>query len=259
MLEHSFIHFTGIDSTLEQSLWNHGIVDWAGLKRSLPSIKAMVAASFSEVELLNEIRNSEKAIQEKNARYFWDRLPYDQVWRIYGSMPGQFLGLDIETTGLYDPAFVTCVAVFDGNNIYQFSRTKNLDDFYEFWEGKSNSILVTYNGFRFDLPFLLRSMKWKNPLAHVDLMHILHKMGIKGGLKASELQLGIRRADSIQNLSGYEAVQLWNQYVETDQEEYLNLLEEYNQEDTINLHKILAIVHRRNWGKIFPLQPPLFS
>ncbi|WCL48631.1 ribonuclease H-like domain-containing protein [Leptospira sp. GIMC2001] len=253
MIRNSFIHLTGVDTRIEKFLWNQGIFNWDNLRNNLSVLRSEMSPVFFEEELPMEMDEADKALDEHNARYFFDRYPYAESWRIFGELKNEFLYLDIETTGLYDPNFVTCVCIYEANQIHQFTRTKNLDNFYDFWEGRENKILVTYNGFKFDVPFLERSMKWKNTNRHMDLMHVLHKMGIKGGLKGTEEQLGIRRSDDLIGVNGYAAVQLWNSYIETDIDDYLHKLIKYNQEDTINLAKILGIVYNRKRAEIFPL------
>jgi uncharacterized protein len=254
MIRSSFIHLTGVTKEIESYLWSRGILNWKDLHNNLNILREKLPPCFFEEELPWEIEMAEKAFIQKDIRYFWDRLPYADAWRIFGDFSEYFLGLDIETTGLDDPHKVTCICVSNGTDIHQFTRTKNLESFYDFWEGRENAILVTYNGFRFDLPFLKRSMKWVSPLPHMDLMHTLHKMGIKGGLKGSEQKLGIRRSPEVEGFTGNHAVQLWNSYVETDIEDYLNLLEKYNQEDTVNLIRILEIIYEKKKSQILPLQ-----
>lgn len=260
MLENSFLHFSGVSKLAEKALWLRGITDWNLLETHLPLELDLgsVGLIYLGTEIREQIIDSREALLAGNAGYFWNLLPYDQTWRIYASLPRSFWALDIETTGLGHSHRVTSICVTNGEVLRQFVRTKNLDEFYDFWEAKSNDILLTYNGVQFDIPFIEKTMDWKNLLPHLDLMHVLHKMGIKGGLKGSEEQLGIRRKDSISKMGGYEAVILWNRYVETDKEEYLDLLLEYNREDTTNLHKILEIVCERKRREIFPLQPGLF-
>jgi len=243
MIRHTFQQLTGIDKEMEARLWKNGITSWDRLRRNPTILRELGDERFFPDEVLWELDHCEKALEVKDAHFFWNKLPYEETWRLYKDLPHSFYALDIETTGLDYPHRVTCVCVYDGEEIYQFTRSRNLDEFHDFWLDRKSPILVSYNGYKFDIPFLARSMQWKNPFPHLDLMHVLHKMGIKGGLKGSELKLGITRESSLQALDGRQAVRLWNQYVETDISDYLELLVRYNQEDTVNLHKILSIVY----------------
>lgn len=261
MVRNSFLIFTGFSREVESFLWAQGIQDWKDLQQHLKTDSRFLAKFLSPQTLtsttLREIEEAERALEEENIRYFWNRLPYAESWRLWGEFSRFIWALDIETTGIGHPNLVTCICVCNTEETRQFTRTKNLESFYDFWDEKSQAILTTYNGARFDLPFLHRSMDWKNPYPHIDLMHVLHKMNIKGGLKGSEAQLGIQRSDDLKDLTGNEAVQLWNHYLETDIRDYLDLLEKYNREDTENLVKIFEIVYERKKNKIFPLQPKL--
>jgi uncharacterized protein YprB with RNaseH-like and TPR domain len=250
LLKNTFLHLSGITAEMEHQLWNRGIVDWDSLRNNLIVLKEIGDRRFFPDEILWELDQSEIALNQQNAHFFWSRIPYYSAWRIYTVMREKFYGLDIETTGLSYPHKVTCICLFDGMEIFQFTRTRNLDDFIDFWEDKDDAILLTYNGTKFDLPFINQSLHWKNPYPHLDLMHVLHKMGIKGGLKGSEVKLGISRDENLKGIDGFQAVQLWNQYVETDISDYLDLLVAYNQEDTINLHKILQIISEKKREEI---------
>ncbi|MCG9873286.1 MAG: ribonuclease H-like domain-containing protein [Leptospiraceae bacterium] len=243
MLRHTFQHITGIDKFMEANLWKSGISSWDKLRLNPSILKELGDERFFPDEVLWELDHSENALVKQDSHFFWNKLPYEEAWRLYDDLPQTFYALDIETTGLDLPHKVTCVCVYDSKEIYQFTRSKNLDDFHDFWIGRNSPIILSYNGFKFDIPFLARSMQWKNPFPHLDLMHVLHKMGIKGGLKGSEVKLGIIRESALSGIDGFQAVRLWNQYVETDISEYLDLLVKYNQEDTINLHRILRIVY----------------
>ncbi len=242
---------------LEADLWSQGIETWDDFDNHINFIRNFLSPVFFEEEFLREIQQAKINYEKKNIRYFWDRFPYSEAWRIFGDFPEFFWALDIETTGLEYPHKITCICVSNGLETYQFTRSRNLEEFYEFWNAIPDGILVTYNGFRFDLPFLKRDMQWISPIPHLDLMHVLHKMNIKGGLKKSEETLGIRRNQTVHGITGNEAVKLWNQYVLTDLEEYLRLLEEYNRADTENLIEILKRIYKIKKETIFPPEPLL--
>jgi uncharacterized protein YprB with RNaseH-like and TPR domain len=250
MLLNSFLHLSGVSSTLEKYLWNLGILTWDSLESNLPTLREKMDPSFFPQELSEEISRSRMAIRNRDWRFFWDRIPYSEAWRIFGEFPEIFLCLDIETTGIGYPFVVTCICIFDGKEVFQFTRTRNLEEFESFWSDKEDRIILTYNGFRFDLPFLKRAIGWAPKNKHIDLMHLLHAIGIKGGLKGSEIQLGISRPEDLKGMDGNQAVHLWNQYVETDISDYLDLLIKYNQADTINLYKILEIIYDQKKRKM---------
>jgi hypothetical protein len=57
---------------------------------------------------------------------------------------------------------------------------------------------------------------------------------LSGGLKNIEKKLGLKRAEEIEDIDGFEAVRLWKRYKKGDLEA-LELLKKYNEEDIINL------------------------
>jgi uncharacterized protein YprB with RNaseH-like and TPR domain len=102
--------------------------------------------------------------------------------------------------------------------------------------------LYTYNGSRFDLPFIMKKLKidLTDHCSHTDLMYSCWKRNLKGGLKAVERQLGIER--KLTDVDGWVAVQLWHNYKWNGCINSLNKLLEYNKEDVLNLKKLREIL-----------------
>ena len=98
--------------------------------------------------------------------------------------------------------------------------------------------IYTYNGSRFDLPFLQQrlGLDLRQHFRHTDLMHDCWRKDLKGGLKIVEKRLGIQRA--LPDMNGYMAVKLWWDYVNDNDLEALRVLLEYNREDVMNLHTL---------------------
>ena len=101
-------------------------------------------------------------------------------------------------------------------------------------------IIHTYNGSRFDLPFIYGCMgiDLNQIFPHRDLMFDCWKNNLYGGLKAVERQLGIERR--LKDMNGWEAIKLWWKYVDSFDLEALNKLLEYNREDVVNLKTLKA-------------------
>lgn len=147
--------------------------------------------------------------------------------------------LDIETTGLYpDLSQITVIGIYItggtserliqlvGHEISPESILKSLEGV---------SCLYTYNGSRFDLPFIYscQGIDLNSQFSHCDLMFHCWRNNLYGGLKKVETCLGIERR--LKEVNGYMAVQLWWQYVNNYDEAALQTLLEYNREDVINL------------------------
>jgi uncharacterized protein YprB with RNaseH-like and TPR domain len=100
---------------------------------------------------------------------------------------------------------------------------------------KNASVIYTYNGSRFDLPFIYcrLGLNLAKLFSHCDLMYDCWRNNLYGGFKAVERQLGIERR--LIEINGYQAVRLWWRYVNDYDEDALGTLLEYNKEDVINL------------------------
>jgi len=147
--------------------------------------------------------------------------------------------LDIETTGL-SPNYsqITVVGIYLTNgatdNFLQLVGDNITGDaVLDSLNGVDK--LYTYNGNRFDLPFIYARHKvdLANLYDHCDLMFHCWNKNLYGGLKSVECQLGINRR--LKEVNGYEAVRLWWRYVNDYDEDALKLLLEYNKEDVVNL------------------------
>ena len=147
--------------------------------------------------------------------------------------------LDIETTGL-DPAngeltvIGLCLEEGDGRRIVQLVedeiRSSNLTKIM-----KKVKVLYTYNGVRFDLPYI--KMKLGIDLTdyciHKDLMYECWRRNLYGGFKEVERKLSIER--KLTGINGKDAVRLWYNYKFYGDKKSLEILLTYNREDVLNL------------------------
>ncbi len=147
--------------------------------------------------------------------------------------------LDIETTGLtpFDCEItVIGIYLFRGDNdefVQLVGRDVTTDGILEAL--RDIDILYTYNGSRFDLPFIRTQLgiDLMQLCNHHDLMYDCWRNNLYGGLKGVERQLGIAR--NLPDMNGFEAVRLWWKYVESFDLDALDTLLEYNKEDVLNL------------------------
>ena len=98
--------------------------------------------------------------------------------------------------------------------------------------------MYTYNGRRFDLPFIRRRLgvNLEERFLHRDLMYDCWALNLKGGLKKVEQTLGIAR--QTQGIDGWMAVRLWWGYINRNDSEALRTLLAYNREDVVNLRTL---------------------
>ena len=147
--------------------------------------------------------------------------------------------LDIETTGLScQYADMTVIGIYlvngsDSRLVQLVGRDVNIDNLLKTVDGVST--IYTYNGSRFDLPFIHGSLgiNLTDTFHHHDLMYDCWRCNLFGGFKAVEQQLGISR--QLKGITGWDAVFLWQRYQDYGDREALATLLEYNKEDVMNL------------------------
>ena len=147
--------------------------------------------------------------------------------------------LDIETTGLsadFHDITVVGICLVEGSDtrfVQLVGEDITEEGLLEVLDGVST--ILTYNGKRFDLPFIRGrlGLDLEAEFSHCDLMYDCWRHNLYGGFKAVEQQLGIPR--QLTGVGGFEAVMLWWRYVNEGDQSALNLLLEYNREDVINL------------------------
>ncbi len=88
------------------------------------------------------------------------------------------------------------------------------------------------------MPFIEHHFSCKYDFIHLDLRYMLKELGLQGGLKSIENQLGINRDADLKGIDGFEAVFLWHQYKRGHHESLRKLLR-YNEQDIVNLKSLL--------------------
>ncbi|HHF98825.1 MAG TPA: exonuclease [Candidatus Aerophobetes bacterium] len=238
MLKNTFLHIPGIGEKTERWLWQNNILCWEDYLKNHHKIKL---PRKMHLTLSLFIRFSLEALLRGNIYFFKKLLPEKELWRVYSEFKKRTAFLDIETTGLgRGNDYITVVGLFDGEKVQFFIQGKNMQDFAR--AIKKYSVIVTYNGNQFDLPFLEATFGLEFPQVHIDLRCLLKRLGYYGGLKKIEKALGIKRCKKVQNLTGYDAVKLWNRYMDGDPDA-LELLLAYNREDVVNLKYLMEFAY----------------
>jgi len=160
--------------------------------------------------------------------------------------------IDIETTGLSKHRnTMTTLSVWDGKETGTYINGQNMNEESLADEMKRHKMFVSFNGTGFDLPFIqakFPSLDLEKP--HMDLRWVGNKVGLRGGLKRIEREVGINRGDDVADIDGSMAVRLWKKWERTGNKEALDLLVKYNQEDVINLETLGNIIYKRIINKI---------
>lgn len=238
MLKNTFCHFPGIGLSTERRLWDFGIQCW----EDLTSADTAKLAWKRRDSLADHVRESLEHFEKNNPGYFAELLPSDQQWRLFPDFRDKVAYLDIETTGLNDEDQITTIAVYDGSEIFHYVQGQNLNRFKE--DIKKYSVIVTYNGKCFDVPFLQRYFNININQAHIDLRYTLQSLGYRGGLKECERRLGIDRGDLI-GVDGFFAVLLWDDFKRHKNQKALETLLAYNIEDVVNLETLMTIAFNK--------------
>ena len=241
VLPHTFIHLPNIGPVTEQSLWDLGIHTWRDfcLTDSLPSrIHSQSRA------LKDSVAECMDRLDEKDATYFSETIPRSESWRMYADFRQNAAYLDIETTGLSpDYSIITLVGILDRDGYHAFVYDQNLSDLREALE--RYDLIVTFNGASFDLPFIESHFgRVFKHTAHIDLRHVLNRIGHKGGLKAIERRLGVGRPSDLTALDGFDAVRMWRMW-ELGSQGALDTLIRYNAEDVFSLPRLAEIAYNR--------------
>lgn len=231
-VENSFLGADGIGTTIERRLWEQGITHWSAFK---PTCAGIGDTRCRHIESF--IDAGESALDREDVRFFDDCFPTSARWRLYESFRDQACFFDIETTGLdHRHSVVTTVSLHQNGRTRTLVRGDDLTDEALATAFADAGLLVTFNGARFDVPFLEACFDVSLDQPHIDLMPTTRKLGLSGGLSAVEDHFGIGR--DLPDVDGREAVRLWHEH-ERGVDGALEKLVAYNREDTENMVPVL--------------------
>jgi len=230
-VENSFIAVDGVGRKTERSLWADGVRHWDDFEPD-----RLGEATGRRVD--DYIAEARDRLDRGDAAFFAETLPDRDLWRAYENFADGAAFFDIETTGL-DPASndVTTVSVHRAGETTTLVRGDDLTAPNLRAELDAADLLVSFNGKRFDAPFLEANFDVDVATPHLDLMYPCKRLDLTGGLKAIEKDLGLER-DGVEDVDGREAVRLWHRYERENDEAALDRLVEYNRYDAENLRAL---------------------
>lgn len=235
-IENSFIPVRGVGERTEQTLWAEGVLTW---DEFTPEASPVGEKTGERIESF--IADSLERLDDGDARYFGDVFPSGERWRLYENFREDACFFDIETTGLdASRNDVTTVSFHRGGDTTTLVRGETLTADALRDQFRDASLVVSFNGKRFDVPFLEESFDLSVDLPHVDLMYPCRRLDLTGGLKQIEKDVGIDRDRP--DLSGRDAVRLWHRYERDGDDDALDTLVSYNRDDTVNLKRLMDIV-----------------
>ena len=227
-LENTYIGVDGVGETTERRLWERGARTWDEFD---PSLCGPTTADRIE----SFIETARPRLEGDDSAFFDRRLPSGERWRLYEDFREEACFFDIETTGLDQCRDrVTCVSFHRGGDTETLVRGDDLTR-GNLREQLEAPLLVTFNGARFDVPFLEKSFDLSLDRPHLDLLYPCRRVGLTGGLKAIEPEVGVERDRP--DVSGRDAVRLWREH-ERGVDGSLETLVSYNREDAVNLRTV---------------------
>ena len=251
MIQASFSCFKGLGTSAEAKLWQYGCLSWNRLSFLPP--KTLSESKLKQVKL--EIIQARTALDAGWADYFLNRFQGSDKIRVFKEFQHQTAFIDIETTGLDRRDTITTIAVMTHGTLRVLVNGFDLDQFPRLL--KDVKLLITFNGARFDLPFLRRHFNIDLGIPHLDLMLVLADLGYKGGQKKCETAMGLTRT-CVPEQSGMHAPELWNRWQTTRNFNYLKKLIIYNAEDVFMLEKLAILAYKRTMS-LMPVRVHLQS
>lgn len=222
-------------------LWKKGIVDWSDFL-SAGHIDGL--SKVRKERLDGHLERAHHFLEAGRTDYFSKILPSPEHWRLYGRFREDCAYLDIETDGQSAYANVTVVGIHRNGRTTALVRGQDLNAENLALALRGVKMLVTFNGGSFDLPILQYHFPLAMPMVpHYDLRHACRRVGLTGGLKKIEKEMGIYRAREVEYVTGEEAVYLWRVWERKGRENALKLLKRYNEEDTRNLEPLAEHVY----------------
>jgi uncharacterized protein YprB with RNaseH-like and TPR domain len=241
MLESTFQLASGIGPARERCLWRTGIAVWSDFRQTNGAVLPGRAGQL----LRSAIDAAADALARGDADRLGALLPAGEHWRMLPVFGDGALYLDIET-GDDDVRFegISAIGMLDHQGPRLLLGGRDLEFFPEAAYGAT--ILVTFNGLSFDVPILRRAFpEWRPPVCHVDLRHVLRRLGHGGGLKSIErslTRLRLARPDHLVGMGGWDASWLWRRGRDGDRAA-LRLFAEYNLYDVVNLRTLMAYAY----------------
>ena len=243
MIKNTFQVIPSVSTKRERTIWDSGIKTWDDfldtecVKGISPAMKDRSDSALNEAY---------EHLGNHDARSLGDMFLRREHWRLYEHFSDDVAFFDIETDGLERDSTVTMVTVHKKNSTVTLIEGIDLDAETLSDAFGDPSMIVSFNGSCFDVPVLAYSFPGLDlSMPHFDLRFGCRKIGLSGGLKNIECQIGLSRPDDMKDVDGFEAVRLWKQWTRAHDRRSLELLRDYNVTDTVNLKTLADITYRR--------------
>jgi len=247
VLRSTFKHLRAAIREPERRIWERGVL-W--LEDYIdPSNQLDFFSQERESKINPLIEATREAISNKDAAFFANELDPQDWFRVVLEFPEDTLFLDIETTGLSKYYDIATIVGWSLNGKYSV-HVRGQDDATFRNAMRDACAVVTYNGTLFDIPFVQKEFPGiEIPPIHVDLRFAGKRVGLVGGQKKIETELGMVRSKVAQAVEGEFAPVLWAQYMRGDVRALRRLIT-YNHADVTGLKFIFDEVAARTMSQI---------
>jgi uncharacterized protein YprB with RNaseH-like and TPR domain len=226
---------------MERQLWDQGCLTWEHALRGIDYFSFGTSPKETVVRVLEK---SKVALANGEHQFFAKALGNREAWRAWPHFRSSCCYLDIETDGGKAGNSITTIGIYDGKEFEVFVKGQNMGSFED--RISHFSMIVTFFGLSFDVPMIQKRFKsLQIDQIHFDLCPALRNVGLKGGLKKIEKELGIARGEDTDGLNGYDAILLWRRYEMARDEKALEKLIAYNREDVVNLEFLAQTAYDR--------------
>ncbi|XXF81403.1 ribonuclease H-like domain-containing protein [Myxococcaceae bacterium GXIMD 01537] len=240
MIDRTFQHIPGVGPWREKDLWARGIRTWD----DFPTAGTLISTK-TDAAARQRIAQAREALERRDLRMLAELFPSREHWRLYPAFSEDAVFFDIETDG-NERQMPTVVSLFDSAGLHVFIHGRNMDALPEALSRRR--LWVTYNGSCFDVPVLrdwFGADRFPRPEAHIDLRFVCRRLGMGGGLKELEDNLGFGRPPHLKGIKGFDAVLLWRAYLARGDVEALRFLVEYNLYDSFQLRSLMEMAYNR--------------
>jgi uncharacterized protein len=230
----------GLGAARERSLWARGVALWTEYAPG-----ALGLPKAADTALCMALAAATQALAARDVEALATLLPAREHWRLFSTFGADAAYLDIETCDdEVGYAGISAIGMLDRHGPRLLLGARELHRFPELARGWA--MLVTFNGLSFDVPILRRAFPgWQPPAAHVDLRHLLPRLGHTGKLKELEPRLGglhLARPAHLEGIGGQNIGYLYRRGQDGDREA-LRRFAEYNLYDVIGLRTLMAYAH----------------
>jgi uncharacterized protein len=239
VLQSTFQLAPGLGATREKRLWASGVARWsdyAGQARLPAALDRTLRAALDAAEEAHAAGDVARLAR---------LVPPREHWRLLGELGRAAVYLDIETSDdAVGFAGISAIGLLDARGPRILLAERDLHLFPELsseWQ-----LLVTFNGGAFDVPILRRAFPdWQPPPAHLDLRHVMPRVGQPGTLKHVERRVAglfLERPPHLAELGGVGAARLFRLGRAGDRAAWRRFAE-YNLYDVIGLRTLAAFAH----------------